>query len=95
MENRYIENIVVGFVDAPLSDLFALDVEDWVRNEQDKTFFTEERYLPKILVELGIYPSISEIRRNRPDLMITLDRRDFIGKLKVKKKRFVWIAVGV
>lgn len=55
---------------------------------------TEERYLPKILVALGIYPSINEIRRNKPELMITLDKIDFVNELKVSKKRKVWIQVG-
>lgn len=36
---------------------------------------TEERHLPSILVELGVFPSISEIRRNRKDLMKRLDSR--------------------
>lgn len=67
---------------------------DWKRVEQEKTYFTEERYLPKILVALGIYPSINEIRRNKPELMITLDKIDFINELKVSKKRKVWIQVG-
>lgn len=48
----------------------------------------------KILVELGIYPSISEIRRNKPDLMVSLDRLDFLDNLKISKKRRLWILVG-
>lgn len=48
----------------------------------------------KILVDLGIYPSISEIRRNNPELMINLGKIDFIDGLKVKKKRWIWILVG-
>ena len=62
-------------------------------------YFTEERFLPRILVDLGIYPSVSEIRRNKPELMITLDTPDFIDGidetgLKVSKKRKLWILVG-
>ncbi len=94
MVNRYIENIVIG---KPLCDpieLFALDKEDWENNERDKTYFTHERYLPKILVELGVYPSTSEIRRNKPELFRTLNDLDFLDKLKVSKKRYVWICVG-
>lgn len=62
--------------------------------KKKKTFFTEERFLPKILVELGIYPSVSEIRRNRKDLMMLLDRPMFIDKYKVSKRRTIWILVG-
>lgn len=91
---KFIENVVIGHINVLAKDLFALNMTDWYANESDKTYYTDERFLPKILVDLGIYPSISEIRRNRPDLFITLDKQDFISKLKVAKKRFLWIAVG-
>ncbi len=94
MPTKYIENIVIGNLLCSEADLFAENEEDWVVVEKDKTFYTEERYLPKILVSLGIFPSISEIRRNKPELMITLTDVDFLSKVKVKKKRFLWIAVG-
>ena len=90
----YIENIVIGKPIASPEDMFALNSEDWNEVEKEKTFFTEERFLPKILVELGIYPSVSEIRRNRADLMMLLDRPMFIDKYKVSKRRTVWILVG-
>lgn len=91
---KYIENVVIGNIDTCESDLFAYDERDWCQNEVDKTYYTNERFLPKILVALGIYPSVSEIRRNKPDLMITLSAKDFISKLKVAKKRYLWIAIG-
>lgn len=91
---KFIENVVIGHINVLAKDLFALNMTDWCVNEADKTYYTNERFLPKILVDLEIYPSISEIRRNRPDLFITLDKQDFISKLKVAKKRFLWIAVG-
>ena len=90
----YIENVVI---EKPIADpiqMFALDESDWNRIEQEKTYYTEERYIPKVLVELGIYPSINEIRRNKPNLMLTLDKIDFINALKVSKKRKLWILVG-
>ena len=90
----HIENIVIGKTLVSEIDLFALNEDDWERVEKEKTFYTEERFLPKILVGLGFYPSVSEIRRNRPDLMVTLDNIDFIDKLKVKKREWIWIAVG-
>lgn len=90
----YIENIVIGSIDVKQSDLFAYDEKDWLNVEVHKTYYTEERFLPKILVDIGVYPSISEIRRNRPDLVRTLDTKDFISKLKVSKKRYLWIAIG-
>ena len=90
----YIENVVIGKPMVNPIQMFALDESDWNRIEQEKTYYTEERYLPKILVELGIYPSINEIRRNKPNLMINLDKIDFIDALKVRKKRRLWILVG-
>mgnify|MGYP007038178173 CR=1 FL=1 len=71
---KFIENVVIGHINVLAKDLFALNMTDWCVNEADKTYYTNERFLPKILVDLGIYPSISEIRRNRPDLFITLDK---------------------
>lgn len=90
----YIENIVIGKPIAVPSLMFAADNRDWIENESEKTYCTEERYLPRILVDLGIYPSINEIRRNKPELMINMNKIDFIDGLKIKKKRWVWILVG-
>lgn len=90
----YIENVVIGKPIVPEKDMFSIDDNDWEIFEKDKTYYTNERFLPRILVDIGIYPSISEIRRNRKDLMITLDKLDFIDKLKVAKKKYLWILVG-
>lgn len=90
----YVENIVIGKPIVTPETMFASDEKDWERVEKEKTYFTNERFLPKILVEIGIYPSINEIRRNKPELMITLDKLDFISELKVRKKHKIWILVG-
>ena len=82
----YIENIVIGKPIAESQQMFALDENDWSRIEQEKTYYTDERFLPRILVELGIYPSISEIRRNKPNLMVSLDNVDFIDTWKLVEK---------
>ena len=62
--------------------------------KKEKIYYTEERFLPRILVDIGIYPSVSEIRRNEPELMIGLNKLDFIDNMKVSKKRRLWILVG-
>ena len=90
----YVENIVIGKPVVDPQQLFALDKDDWNRVEKEKTYYTEERFLPRILVDIGIYPSISEIRRNKPQLVITLDHLDFMNEIKVSKKRKLWIAIG-
>ena len=89
----YIENIVIGTPLVSAKELLSANDSDWANVEFEKTLFTNERYLPNILVQLGIYPSISEIRRNKPELMIKLDKIDFIN-IKPKKKHPLWIVVG-
>ena len=90
----YIENIVIGKPIVEPFIMFATDEDDQIKFEKEKTYYTDERFLPRILVDIGIYPSVSEIRRNKPDLMISLDKLDFINNLKVSKKRRLWILVG-
>ena len=90
----YIENIVIGKPIVEPFIMFSTDEDDWIKFEKEKTYYTDERFLPRILVDIGIYPSVSEIRRNKPDLMISLDKLDFINNLKVSKKRRLWILVG-
>ena len=90
----YIENIVVGKPIVEPSIMFGADEKDWNNIEKEKTYYTDERFLPRILVNIGIYPSVSEIRRNKPELMISLDKLDFIDNLKASIKRRLWILVG-
>lgn len=90
----YIENMVIGNPIVDPASMFGKDEDDWNSAEKEKTYFTEERFLPRILVNIGIYSSVNEIRRNKPELMVTLDKLDFIDCLKVSKKRKVWILVG-
>ncbi|MCR2051064.1 hypothetical protein NSB25_28000 [Acetatifactor muris] len=70
----YIENIVIGNPIVDPASMFGKDEDDWNSTEKEKTYFTEERFLPRILVNIGIYPSVNEIRRNKPELMVTLDK---------------------
>jgi len=87
-----IMNVVVGTLLVEPWMLLADDATDWEVNEKQQTLFTEQRYLPAILKEVGIVPSISEVRRNRPDLVITLDKLDCFW-IKWGKKR-LYIVVG-
>lgn len=90
----YVENIVIGKPIVEPFTMFSLNEEDWNRIEKEKTYYTDERFLPRILVDIGIYPSVNEIRRNKPELMVELNRLDFVDNLKVSKKRRLWILVG-
>lgn len=89
----YIENIVIGKTIAEPKSLLSLNDEDWFNNELEKTWFTNETFLPRILVAIGIFPSVNEIRRNKPELVVNLDEIGFI-ELKVTRKRKVWIMIG-
>ena len=90
----YIENIVIGESLVNPVELFAADINDWNNFEKEKTYYTNERFLPRILVDLGLYKSVSEIRKNKPELVIELNSIDFIYKLKVKKKQWLWFLIG-
>ena len=86
------QNVVIGkpIVDPQL--LLAKSEEDWGKNEKPNTLFTESRFLPAILKEAGIVSSTGEVRRNRPELVRTLDSLDC---LMVKwGKKFLYIVVG-
>lgn len=90
----YVENIVIGKPIVEPSTIFSIDEDDWNRTEKEKTYYTDERFLPRILVDIGIYPSVSEVRRNKPELIVELNQLDFLDNLKVSKKRRLWILVG-
>lgn len=60
--------------------------------EDEVTLYTNERFLPKILVQLGWFSSISDVRRNRNDLVVNCDKPDF-QKIKIGKK-VLWLIVG-
>ncbi len=88
----YYQNIVIG---KPLVDpatVLAADETDWANVEMATTHFTESRYLPAVLREAGVVPSTSEVRRNRPELCVTLNQPNFF-QIKWGKK-VVSVLVG-
>lgn len=85
-------NVVIGNPIVEVSSLLAIDEKDWEENEKKNTLFTDTRFLPAILKEAGIVKSTGEVRRNKPELCITLDELDCIN-LKWGKK-FLYIVVG-
>lgn len=87
-----VQNVVIGRPLVNSAQLFANSVKDWDENEKEITLFTEERFLPRILVAAGITKSTTEVRKNRPELVKELADVDFI-RIKWGKK-FLWIAVG-
>lgn len=85
-------NVVIGNPIVDVSSLLAIDEKDWEENEKKNTLFTETRFLPAVLKEAGIVKSTGEVRRNKPELCISLDKLDCIN-LKWGKK-FLYIVVG-
>lgn len=91
----YIENVVIGNPIVHPMELLAKDEKDWNELEKNQTYFTNENYLPKILVEIGLAQSANQIRKNSPHLNITFDKDklDF-KKIKINKKHILYIVVG-
>lgn len=85
-------NVVIGKPIVNVKSLLAIDDNDWEDNEKKNTLFTETRFLPAVMKEAGLVQSTGEVRRNKPELCITLDRLDCIN-LKWGKK-FLFIVVG-
>jgi len=89
---EHIENIIVGTPEIHPHHFFAYNEADWNDKESKLTKQTDERFLPRILVDLGIAKSTSQVRKNRPELFIELNEPDF---LEVKwGKQFLWIMVN-
>lgn len=82
------ENIIIG---KPLVDpwkLLAINQEDW-ENIEKKTLFTNKRFLPHVMKDIGMVNSVSEVKRNQPHLFVSLDNLDFLIIKWGKKKVFI------
>lgn len=85
-----IQNIVIGKPRYPPELLLACDMIDWEQNEKKNTLFISgERFLPRLMVLAGIVPSISEVRRNKPELVKQLVGSDYLEIKWGKKKLFI------
>lgn len=85
-------NIVIG---KPLVDAWTLissTEEEFEKSDKSDTLFTEERFLPALLVEAGVVKSRGEVKRNKPELCISLDTPDCLW-VKWGKQR-IFIIVG-
>ena len=86
------QNVVIG---KPLIEpwqLISITEEEFETFDRRNTLFTEERFLPAILVETGVVKSRGEVRRNKPELCVTLDKLDCLWIKWGKHK--IWIVVG-
>ena len=85
-------NIVIG---QPLVEpwkLISTSEKEFEQFDARETLFTNERFLPAVLVEAGAVKSRSEVKRNKPELCITLDHPDCFW-VKWGKQR-IFIIVG-
>lgn len=87
-----IQNIVIGQPLVHPKKLVASDDNDWEENEKANTLFTETRFLPTIMKDIGMVKSISEVKRNKPELMIELYQLDCFW-VKWGKQR-LYVIVG-
>lgn len=86
------ENVVIGRSIVFPDEYLAFNEMDWENNERQKTLFTNTRWLPAVMKEAGIVKSTREVKKNRPELCISLDKVDF---LKIKwGKKFLFVIVG-
>ena len=85
-------NVVIGTPLVEADKLIASDEIDWNNFEKKNTLFTNSRFLPTIMKEAGVVSSTSEVKRNRKDLVITLDKPDCLN-IKFGKKH-LFIVVG-
>ena len=85
-------NIVIG---KPLVEpwkLISNSEEEFEKDDRRDTLFTNERFLPALLVDAGIVKSRSEVKRNKPEFCKELIELDCFW-VKWGKQR-IWIIVG-
>lgn len=86
-----IKDIIIGEPIVAPWYIFCNEKYEW-DEVKDDIYYTEERFLPKIMVDLGIVKSVSEVRRNQPKLMKELNSLDYL-EIKWGKNR-LFILVG-
>lgn len=85
-----LRNIVIGNPVCEPWHMFCKTPEEWEDTKTD-VMFTSERFLPKLMVNAGIVKSVSEVRRNKPELVRTLDKPDFLEISWGKSKMFIQV----
>ena len=61
-------NIIIGKPLVESWKLISKTKEEFEKDDKKDTLFTNERFLPAVLVEAGVVPSRGEVRRNKPEL---------------------------
>ena len=92
MADLPVHIIIIGKLLVPEKELFADSDKDW-ELQKPFAYYTNDRYLPKILKDIGLISSYGELKRNKPQYNITLNKPDYL-ELKWGKHP-LWIGVGV
>lgn len=90
MKKFQYRDIIIG---QPIVDpwyIFCKEKYEW-DSVKDDIYYTDERFLPKLMVDLDIVKSISEVRRNKPELLMTLDKLDYLEIKWGKNRLFVLV----
>lgn len=89
-------NIIVGKTLSQPWELLSSSQEEWEKFDKRDTLFTNERFLPAILVEAGVVNSRSEVRRNKPELCKFLIGLNFVDiSMEIKwGKNLIYIVIG-
>ena len=87
-----LHNIVIGVPLVEPWKLISVSEEEFEKFDKRDTLFTNNRFLPAILVEAGIVSSRGEVRRNKPELCTELTNLDCLWVKWGKQK--IYIVVG-
>ncbi|MBC6695240.1 hypothetical protein H9L25_00410 [Terrisporobacter mayombei] len=90
MKNFQFKDVIIGNPIVEPWYIFCKEQDEWSQIKDD-IYYTEERFLPKIMVDLGIVKSVSEVRRNKPQLMCNLDHLDYLEVKWGKNKLFILV----
>ena len=85
-------NIIIGKSLIEPWQLISTTQEEFENSDIKDTLFTDERDLPTLMVLSGMVKSKSEVRRNKPQLCVKLNKLDCI-MIKWGKQR-LYIVVG-
>ena len=85
------QNVVIGIPLIEPWQLISSSKEEFETFDKQNTLFTDERFLPAILVETGIVKSRGEVKRNKPELWVTLNQPDCLLVKWGKQRLFVVI----
>lgn len=88
--NKVIKDIIIGKPIVAPWYIFCKEEHEW-DEVKDDIYYTEERFLPEIMVDLGIVKSTSEVKRNKPELIKELNNLDYIEVKWGKHRLFILI----